>query len=143
MVAVYVVGNLLERSGKQREVKPRLQLSEKTLRGPAFFQEQVFHARLCPVFAQSLLLAEDLGHGARYANRLLGKNEGIKANGEMRLPGEPSPDAQRVANLVVEFGRGEGDVVDLRMRTPRWTAGGTDFEFARQVVELRVAAKQA
>ena len=88
-------------AGKQREVEPRLQLCEKTLGGPAFFQKEILHAGLAAVFAQALLIAEDLGYGARHADRLLGKNEGIEANGKMRLLGEASADAQRVADLAV------------------------------------------
>ena len=101
VVAEDVVGNLLGRGGQQREVEPRLQLGEKTIGGPAFFQEEVLHAGLVAVFAQALLLAEDFGDGARHADRLIGKNEGIEANGEMRLLGEAAADAQRVADLAV------------------------------------------
>ncbi len=72
----------------------------------------------------------------------MGKNEGVKANGEMRLGGEPASDAQRVADFALVFHRREADVVDLRIGAPGGAAGDGDLEFARQVVELRVCLQQ-
>ena len=141
VVAVDVVGNLLRRGGQQGEVKPRLQLGQKALGGPAFLEEEVLHAGLGAVFAQFLLAAEDLRHGARDADDLIGQNKGIQAHGQVRLFGEAAADAHRVANLAVELGRSEGNVVDLRVRTPRGTAGDADFELAREIVEFRIAGQ--
>ena len=106
------------------------------------FRKRYFMRACAAVFAQALLIAKDLSYGARHANRLIGKNEGIEANGKMRFLGEASADAQRVADLAVVFGRREGDVVDLRMGAPGGAAGDGDFEFARQVVELRIAVSR-
>ena len=36
----------------------------------------------------------------------------------------------------------ESNVVDLRVRAPRWTAGDGDFEFARQVIKIRISLEQ-
>ena len=75
-------------------------------------------------------------------NGLIGQDEGIEADGEMRLVGEAAADAQRVADLAVVLGGGEADVVDLRIGAPGRAAGGGDLELARQVVELGIGGEQ-
>jgi hypothetical protein len=85
MVAEDIVGHLLGRAGQQLEFEPRLKLGEKAVSGPAFLQEEVLEAGFVAVFAQALLLAEDLRHGAHHGQHLIGKDEGIEANGKVRF----------------------------------------------------------
>jgi hypothetical protein len=54
----------------------------------------MLHARAIPAFAQALLIAEDFGDGANDAKRLVRQDEGIEADCEVRVGGEPAAHAQ-------------------------------------------------
>ena len=60
----------------------------------------------------------------------------------MRFIGETAAYAKRVANLAVMFRGSECNVVDLGIGAPGRAPGNGDFEFARQVVELRICGEQ-
>ena len=76
------------------------------------------------------------------AQSLIGKYEGIKAQRKMRFVGKTAADAKRVANLAIVLRGSECNVVDLGIGAPGRAPGDGDFEFARQVVELRIGGEQ-
>ncbi len=78
-----------------------MQLIEKAFGRPALAHEQVFQARALAAFAQSLLIAEDLGDAAHDTHRLIGPDKRIEPHGKMRLVRKPSAHAQRVAHFAV------------------------------------------
>ncbi len=73
---------------------------------------------------------------------LVGAQESVEADGEMRLVGKAAADADGEADFTVACGGREADVVDLGVAAPGGAAGGGDFELARQVVELGVGREQ-
>ncbi len=100
---------------------------------------------MCAALAQRVLLAEDLADGFDGVIRLVLRDEGVEADGNVRLGGEAATDADAVADLFDAFVDalqcGECDVVDLRVAAPYGAAGDTDLELARKVVELGVRGK--
>ena len=70
--------------------------------------KEILHAGAFAALAQSLLVAEDLGHRANHAHRLVGQDKGIQTDCEMRLVREAATDAQRVANFAVVLHRRRG-----------------------------------
>src|SRR6267378_2156675 len=65
----------------------------------------------------------------------------------MRVGGKASADAKRETcfdtALTLAYRGGEADIVDFGVGAPMAAAGDGYFEFARQIIELRVAAKLA
>ncbi len=125
--------------------------------------EEVLEAGAGAVFAEVLLLAEDLGGGDDDGEGLILADEGGNTDGHVGLGGEASADAQCVADfnfLVVGGGcggvrcwqfsvvsglgagdGGEADVVDLGVGAPEGAAGDGDLELAREVVEVGVGGE--
>ena len=105
----------------------------------------MLHARPVAAFAQSLLIAKEFGDLAHHCGRLVLLHEGVQAYPQVRIGGETAAHAHRESHLapiaVRAHGRGQANVIDLRVGAPDGAAGDRDFEFPRQVVELRVAVQ--
>ena len=141
VVAEYVVGDILGHARQKREVKPRLKLGEEFFSGPAFLEKEIFHACALAAFAQALLLAEDLNHGANHGDGLAWQDEGVETDCQVGVGGESAPHTQRVTDLAVVLHGGEADVVDLGVAAPGGAAGDGDFELAGQVEEFRISVE--
>ena len=142
VVAKDVVRNLFRNTGQQLEVEPRLKLGKKAVRGPSLLEKKMFEPCAVTAIAQSLLLAKYLGNGSHRAHGLIGKDEGVKTDGQVRIGGEAATYAQRVTHFAVVLDSSQADVVDLRVSTPRRATGDGYLEFARQVIELRIGREQ-
>ena len=70
-------------------------------------------------------------------------DEGVKAHGEVRLRGESPGNAEGEADLFPALAEAPGgsqtDVVDLGVGAPLWAASDGNFEFAGEIVKLRIA----
>ncbi len=93
VIAEGFVGHYLVGSRQERETQTRLQFGQKPFRSPSLFHEEILQAGAIAAFAQHLLIAEDLSNGFDHGHSLLGKNERIETNREMRFVGEASADA--------------------------------------------------
>ena len=108
-------------------------------------EEEKFEAGAFAALAQNFAGAENFGDAADHRDDLFGLDESSSAHGEMRIGGEAAADAQRRSRLragrAMASGGGEADVVDLRIGAPVAAAGDGNFEFAREIVKLGVAAE--
>ena len=101
VIAEYVVGHVHGHAGQQLEIQPGLQFRQKTLGCPTLFHKEILHARAIATLAQALLIAKDFCYLANHAKGLIGKDEGVEADSQVRFVGEPAAHVDRIANLAV------------------------------------------
>src|SRR5215217_5761675 len=88
-------------------------------------------------------LVEELRHGAADLDRMLGMNEDVDVRREARSIGEPATDQQVEPDRpVVEPGRDESQIVDLRLGAVLAAAGDAHLELARQIGVLAVTGEE-
>jgi hypothetical protein len=63
-------------------------------------EKKIFHASALAALAKNVAGTENLGDGTHDGDNLLWLDEGVEANGEMRLRGEAASDADGKAELV-------------------------------------------
>jgi hypothetical protein len=67
-------------------------------------EKKIFHASALAALAKHVAGTENLGDGTHDRDNLLWLDEGVEANGEMRLRGEAASDADGKAELVSRSG---------------------------------------
>ena len=113
--------------------------------GPAVLKEKILQSGAIARLAEAFTFLEDVGDGANDRNDLVPLDECVELNGEMRLGGKTSSDAERKADFLAAVASaacgGEANVVDFGIGAPVRAAGDGDFEFAGEIVELRIATE--
>src|SRR5579863_1301381 len=142
VIAIHVLGNVFLHSRPQLEVEARLQFFEESVGRPTFLHEEVFQAGAVAALAERHLVAKDLGDTTNGGDGLAGLEEDVQPDGKVRFVGETAAHAKRIAGFSVVLHGGQADVVNFRIRAPRRTAGGRDFELARQVVEIGIGGEE-
>jgi hypothetical protein len=110
-------------------------------------QEEKLQACPLAVFAQLIGVAKQLGDSPDHRQNLVPAHESIQRRAQVGFGGKSAAHAQCKANLRLSMnhtlGRGEADIVDLRIRAPDAASGDGDLELARQIVELGVPRQHA
>ena len=102
MISMNARGELLGHGGIKRIAETGFDGREEGVGGPVVFEEEEFETGFVAGLAQDVGFAEDFGDGADDGDDLVREDEGVEAEGEMRLRGEAAADAEGEA----EFGRG-------------------------------------
>ena len=85
MVAIYVTRRHLVRCRVKLVAKAAFQLRQKAIRRPALPHEEEFQAGVVPALAQTFRVAKNAGNFHTNALGHLLRNEGVQAQGEVRL----------------------------------------------------------
>src|ERR1700693_2760969 len=147
VVAMNVGGDVFPFAGIERKADALLQFREESVGGPAMFEEEKFEAGFFPALPQNFAGAEYFGDAANDWDNLVGLDESIERDGQVRIGGKTAADAQREAYFglsgATSSGGGEADVINFRIGAPVAASGDGNFEFAREIVNLGIAAKFA
>ena len=139
VVAAVALGEMLP-GGSQRDARSRRQLGAERLRSQLLHQIAQAAGPAVVAVAQ---LVEELGDGAADLDRVLGTDEDVDVGGQARPVGEPAADQQvEPDRAVVEPGRDQRQIVDLRLGAILAAAGDAHLELARQVGVLAVAGEE-
>src|SRR5262249_34300215 len=146
VVAMNIRGRLLRLGRIKRKADDALEFGEEGIGSPALFKEQKLQPGFFAALTKHLPGAEDFSDASRDSDNLIRQNESVQPNTEMRIRRKPSADAQREPDFTQAIAktlrRSEADIVDFRIGTPVAASGDGNFELAREVVELRIAAQR-
>ncbi len=92
---------MLGLGGIEREAETSVDGGEESFGRPAMFEKEEFHAGTFAALAEDIAFAEDFGDGADDRDDLMRKDEGVEADGEMRLRGEAAGNAEGKAEFVI------------------------------------------
>ena len=94
MIAMDLRGKIFRLGGIERVTEAFLDGGEEGIGSPAVFEEKVFEAGALPALAEDFAGTEDFGDGADNRNDLVLTDEGVEADGEMRLGGKAASYAE-------------------------------------------------
>src|ERR1700688_2424027 len=95
VVAMDVGGDVFLFAGIERKADALLQFGQKSVGGPAMFQEEKFEAGLFPALPQDFAGAKYFGDTTNYLNNLFRLDESVECDREVRIGGKTASNAQR------------------------------------------------
>src|SRR6267154_2751549 len=147
VVAVNIGGHFFRPGRIQVEAEAILEGGQKRFRRPSMLQEQKLKPSALAILAKHFRFAKQLRHAAYDGDNLLPLDESVEPNAKMRIGRKPARDAQGKSDLLtiepLSRNGGEAYIVDFWIRAPGPAAGDGNFELARQIIELRIAAQPA
>src|SRR5271156_1009006 len=146
VIAVDVSRRIFRLRRIQMEAKTAFEFVLKLFRGPAVLEEQEFQAGTVAALAQNIGTAENFRDAPNYREHLVPADECVQALSQVRLGRKAAAHAEREASFQTgepfAHDGGKTDIVNFRIGAPDAAASDRDFEFAREIVEVRIAGKQ-
>ena len=99
MIAMDVGRDFFRLARVEFEADALLEIGEEALGRPAVLEEEKFQTGALTIFAEHVLGAEKVGDAAGDRDDLIPRDEGVEANGEMRIGGESAANANREAGF--------------------------------------------
>ena len=147
VIAVDVGWSVLGLGRIELKSDPPLQFLLEVLHRPAMPQEEKLQPRPLAMFTQLAGVAKQFGNSTDHRQNLIPTHESIQWRAQVGFGGKSAAHAQAKTNLRLPvnlaLGRGQPNIVDLRIGAPNAASGDRNLELARQVVELGIPCQHA